>query len=57
METIDLDKTIETIIYEGTIEGMEDKIIEENTEVIGATSITETGIGQEKGLSVDFSYC
>ena len=28
---------------------MEDKIIEENTEVIGTTSITETGLGQEKG--------
>ena len=51
METIDLGKTIETIIFEGTIEDMEDKIIEENTEVIGATSIMETGIGQEKGHS------
>ena len=30
---------------------MEDKITEENTEVIGAMSITETGIGQEKGHS------
>ena len=49
METIDLNKTIETIIFEGTIEDMEDKIIEENTEVIGATGITETGIGQQKG--------
>ena len=51
METIDLDKTIETIIFKGTIEDMEDKIIEENTEVIGTTSITETGIDQEKGYS------
>ena len=45
METIDLDKTIEIIIFEETLEDMEDKIIERNTE------ITEAGIGQEKGHS------
>ena len=51
METLDLDKTIETIIFKGTLEDMEDKIIEENTEIIGAMSIIEAEIGQEKGHS------
>ena len=45
METIDLGKTIEIIIFKETLEDMEDKIIERNTE------ITEAGIGQEKGHS------
>ena len=36
MEIIDLGKTIEIIIFEGTLEDMEDKIIEENIEIIGA---------------------
>ena len=49
METIDLDKTIQTIIFEGTLEGMEDKTTERNTEIIGAMNIIETEIGQEKG--------
>ena len=30
MEIIDLDKTIETTMFEGTLEDMEDKIVEEN---------------------------
>ena len=51
MGIIDVDKTIETIIYEGTLEDMEDKIIEESIEVIGAMNITEAEIGQEKGHS------
>ena len=51
METTDLDKTIEIIILEGTLEDMEDKIIEESIEVMDATSITETEIDQEKGHS------
>ena len=51
MKTIDLDKTIETIIFKGTLEDMEDKIIEENTEIIGAMNIIEAEIGQEKGHS------
>ena len=51
MEIIDLDKTIEMTIFEGTLEDMEDKIIEENIEMIGTMSITEVGIGQEKGHS------
>ena len=49
MEIIDLDKTIETTIFKGTLEDMEDKIVEENMEIIGAMIITEAGIGQEKG--------
>ena len=48
MGTIDLDKTIETIIFKETPEGMEDKIIEKNTEIIGAMNMTEVEIGQEK---------
>ena len=51
MEIIDLDKTIETTIFEGTPEDMEDKIIEENIEIIGTMNITQVGIGQEKGHS------
>ena len=47
METIDQDKTIETIISKGTLEGMEDKIIEKSTGIIGAMNITEAEIGQE----------
>ena len=51
METIDLGKTIETMIFEGTLEDMEDKIVERNTEIIGAMNITEAEVGQEKGHS------
>ena len=51
METIDLDKTIETVIFGGILEDMEDKIIEENTEIIGAMNITDAEIDQEKGHS------
>ena len=40
---------IETITFEETPEGMEDKIIEKNTEIIDAMNITEVEIGQEKG--------
>ena len=49
MGTIDLDKTIETITFKEIPEGMEDKIIEKNTEIIGTMNITEVEIGQEKG--------
>ena len=49
METPDLGKTIETIIFKGTLEDVEDKVIEENTEKIGAMNIIEAEIGQEKG--------
>ena len=51
METIGLDKTIGTTFFEGTLEDMEDKIIEENIEIIGTMNIIEAGIGQEKGHS------
>ena len=34
MEIIGLDKAIETIIFEGTLEDMEEKIVEENVEMI-----------------------
>ena len=51
MEIIDLDKTIETTIFEGRLEYMEDKIVEENIGIIGIMIITEAGIGQEKGHS------
>ena len=40
MGITDLDKTIETIIFEGTLEVMEDKIMEEDIEIIGAMNIT-----------------
>ena len=43
------DKTIETVIFEETLEGMEDKIIEEDIEMIEITIIIKAGIGQEKG--------
>ena len=51
MEIIDLDKTIETTIFEGTLEDMEDKIVKENIGIIGVMIIIEAGIGQEKGHS------
>ena len=35
MEITDLDKTIETTIFEGMLEDMEDKIVEENIGIIG----------------------
>ena len=49
MEIIGLDRAIKTIIFEGTLEDMEDKIVEENIEMIGIITIMEAGIGQEKG--------
>ena len=51
MEIIDLDKTIETTIFERTLEDMEDKIVEENIGIIGAMIIIEEGIDREKGHS------
>ena len=51
MEIIDLDKTIETTTFEGTLEDMEDRIIEENIETIGTMNTTEAEIDQEKGHS------
>ena len=53
MEIIDTDssKTIETTISKRTLEDMEDKIVEENTGIIGAMIIIEVGIDCEKGHS------
>ena len=51
MEIIDLDNTMETTIFAGTLEDTEDKIVEENIGIIGAMILTEAGIGQEKGHS------
>ena len=51
MEVIDFDKTIETTIFEGTLEDTGDKIMEENIGIIGIMIITEAGIGQGKGHS------
>ena len=51
MEIIDLDKTIETTIFEETLEDMEDKIVEEKIGIISIMIIIEVGIGQEKGHS------
>ena len=48
METAGLDKTIGTTIFEGVQEDMEEKIIEEIIETIGAMNIIEAGMGQEK---------
>ena len=44
-------KTIETVIFGETLEGMEDKIIEEDIEVIDIMIIIEAEIDQEKGHS------
>ena len=48
MGIIGLDKTIETTIFEGTLEDMEGRIIEESIEVIGEMNMIEVEIGQEK---------
>ena len=45
------DRTIETAILEETLEGMVDKIIEEDIEMIDIMIIIEAGIDQEKGHS------
>ena len=51
MGIIDLDKTIETTIFKGTLEDMEDKMVEEDIEIIGAMIIIEAGIDPEKEYS------
>ena len=48
-QVVGLDKIIETVIFEETLEGMEDKIIEEDIGMIGIMIIVEVGTGQEKG--------
>ena len=42
------DKTIETVVFGETLEGMEYKIIEEDTEMIDTMIIIEAGTGQKK---------
>ena len=50
-QVVGSDKTIETVIFKDTLEGMEDKIIEEDIEMIDIMIIIEAGINQEKGHS------
>ena len=42
---------METVIFEETLEDMEDKIIEEDIEMIDIMIIIEAGIDQDKGHS------
>ena len=51
MEIIGLDKTLETTIFERTLEDMQYKIIGENIGIIGTIIIIEAGIDLEKGHS------
>ena len=46
IEIIGLDKAIKTTILERTLEGMEDKIVEENMGIIGTLIITGVEIDQ-----------
>ena len=48
-QIVGLGKTIETVVFEETLEGMEDKIIDEDIEMIDTMIIIESGTGQEKG--------
>ena len=48
-QVVGLDNTIEIIVLEETLEDMEDKIVEEDTEVIDIMIIIEAETGQEKG--------
>ena len=49
MKIIGPDKAIETVIFEGTLEVMGDKIMKGNIEIIGVMIIIEVGIDQERG--------
>ena len=49
IQVVGPDKTIETVIFEETLEGTEDKIIEEDIEMIGIMIITEAETDQERG--------
>ena len=53
MEIIDTysSKTIETTIFERTLEDMEDKIVEENLGITDVMIIIEVGIDQGRGHS------
>ena len=48
-QVVGLDKIIETVIFEETLEGMEDRIMEEDIELIDIMIIVEVGTDQEKG--------
>ena len=49
MQIVGPDRTIEIAISEETLEGMVDKIIEEDIEMIDIMITIEAGIDQEKG--------
>ena len=51
IQVVGPDKTIETVIFKEILEGMEDKLIEEDIEMIDIIIIIEKGIDQEKGHS------
>ena len=51
LQVVGPDRTIETAIFEETLEGLVDKIIEEDAEMIGIIITIEAGIDQEKGHS------
>ena len=51
VQVVGPDRTIETAIFKETLEGLVDKIIEEDTEMIDIMITIEAGIDQEKGHS------
>ena len=51
IQMVDPDRTIETVILEETLEGVEDEIVEEDIEMIDIMIIIEAGIDQERGHS------
>ena len=51
IQVVGPDKTIETVIFEETLEGIADKIIEEDIEMMDIMIIIKAGIDQEKGHS------
>ena len=53
MEIVGLDKAIQTITFEEIPGDMEDRIVEENIEMIGVINTVEVKIGQEKGYLLD----
>ena len=48
-QEVGLDKTIEIVVLEETLEDIEDKIVEEDIEMIDIMIIIEAETGQEKG--------
>ena len=51
LQVVSPDRTIETSIFEETLEGLVDKIINENSQMIGIIITIEAGIDQEEGHS------